>query len=606
VIGIFWFLFSRSLVNRMRRRIARLREPRYVLPFLLGIGWIVYWGSRAFGNGGMVRVMSPGGGAMGEEARAAIALAGTLFLFAWTALLWLIPTKRAALEFTPAEIHFLFTAPITRRQIVHYKLIKAQIGILFGAFVTAFLWGRMWSIGGWRRLAGFWLLYALLHLHALGAGFVRTGLIEQGVSGLRRRVVPIALLLVFVALAVVGLRAAWPSLVVAWNGMWVGPPGDPDLSTSGAREFLRIVVTLGTTGVLGALLWPFSIMPHAVLAPDLPTFALWFGVGVLVLVLHYFWVVSAETAFEEASVEAAQKRAARVAWAREVRRRGGAVVKKARPFFWRLAPRGRPEVAIVWKNLVSMTRVVPVRAMIALVSIVFAMIAWTVGLSESRATLGVVIGLLLPQLALFFAVLGPLFVRNDLREDVFRLDALKTIPVAGHAIVWGEILAPTLVLATLEVVAIVAGMIVLAMSGTSAIGTFTRAWWISIGVSAALVLPALSLASVALQNALVLLFPAWVSVGNSRARGFEASGQRLLTLFGTVVFLSLIGLPAAVAGGVLSWLLLAPLGALCLVPGALVASAWIVVEIAIACRALGKLFDKLDPSSAGIEPREAS
>jgi hypothetical protein len=347
-------------------------------------------------------------------------------------------------------------------------------------------------------------------------------------------------------------------------------------------------------------------MPHAVLAADLKSFAFWFGSGVLLLGLHYIWVVRAETAFEEASVEAAQKRAAKVAWAREVRSRGGAVVKKAKPFFWRIAPRGRPEIAILWKNVVSMTRVVPVRAMVALVSILFAMIAWTVGLSESKATLGVVIGLLLPQLAVFLALLGPLFVRNDLREDVFRLDALKTMPVAGHAIVWGEILGPSLVLAALEVAAIVAGLLVLGMSGTKTIGSLTRVWWVSIGVSAALVLPALSLASVALQNALVLLFPAWVSVGNSRARGFEASGQRLLTLTGTVVFLTVIGLPAGLAGGVLSWALSGPLGALCLVPGALLAALWIVITIAVACRAMGKLFDKLDPSSAGIEPREAS
>ncbi len=602
MIRVFGFLFWRSLVNRTLRRFSRLREVRYLVPALVGLGYIVYMGSQVVGKGMPGRAIGVGG-VLGDEVQQGLVFIGSLFLFAWTALLWLVPSQKAALDFTPAEIHFLFTAPVTRRQIVHYKLFKAQVGILFGALVTAFLWGgRLTTFAGWTRFAGFWLLYALLHLHSLGAGFVRTDLIEHGVSGLKRRLVPLAVLTVFVVLAFVGVRDGWPQIAAAWSGVFVG---DGDISGAGAANFLRVVTEVGTSGLLGILLWPFSIMPRTVMAQDLSTFALWFGTGVLLLALHYIWVVRSDTAFEEASVEAAQRKSVRVARAREIGRRGGTLVKSAKPFAWKLAPTGRPEIAIVWKNLIGVTRVVPVRGIIALVSIVFAMIVWTVGREESRGTIGLVIGLLLPQLAVFFAVLGPLFVRNDLREDVFRLDALKTIPIAGHAVVWGEILAPALVLALLEVAAIAAGLFVLLISGTYEIGRYPPAWWTSIGVSAAVLLPALSLASVALQNALVLLFPAWVSVGNSRARGFEASGQRILTLVGTVVFLAVIALPAGIAGGLLSWLLATPWGPWCLIPGAVLAALWIVAEIAVLCRALGKIYDRLDPSTAGIEPREA-
>jgi hypothetical protein len=601
LIRIFGFLFWRSLVNRAKRRVARLREPRYLVPSLLGLGWIVYWGSRAFRHGG------PGvfftGGAMDDVIRQGIAFLGSVFLFVWTALLWLVPSQRAALEFSQPEIHFLFTAPVTRRQIVHYKLLKAQFGILFGALVTAFLWGaRLATFEGWARLAGFWLLYALLHLHALGAGFVRTDLIEHGVSGLRRRLVPLALVLVFVAGLAIGLRDAWPALVAGWQGMFAG--NDGDLTTAGVRGFLTVLTRLGTTGVLGFMLWPFSVMPHAVMARDAAAFAAWFAAGIALLVLHYVWVVRSDTAFEEASVEAAQRRASRIQRRRESIARGGVPLRAARPFPWKLSSSGRPEIALAWKNLIGMTRVVPVRALIAMSSILIAMIAWTVGLNDSGGTMGVIIGLLLAQLAVFFAMLGPLFVRNDLREDVFRLDALKTIPIPGHAVVWGEILAPTAVLATLELAALGIGLGTLVASGARDLGPMPQPWWIATGVAAMLVLPALTLASVALQNALVLMFPAWVSVGNSRARGFEASGQRLLTLFGTFVFLAFVALPAAIAGGILSWLLAGPWGAFALVPGALLCAGWIVVEIALGCRALGKLYDKLDPSTAGIEPRE--
>ena len=109
------------------------------------------------------------------------------------------------------------------------------------------------------------------------------------------------------------------------------------------------------------------------------------------------------------------------------------------------------------------------------------------------------------------------------------------------------------------------------------------------------------LAQVTLQNAIVLLFPAWVELGNSRARGFEASGQRILTLFGSAIALGITVLPALLAGGLLTFLLAGPFGATALVLGAAVAAAWIVAEVAVAIRMLGKVLDRLDPSTAGIE-----
>jgi len=38
--------------------------------------------------------------------------------------------------------------------------------------------------------------------------------------------------------------------------------------------------------------------------------------------------------------------------------------------------------------------------------------------------------------------------------------------------------------------------------------------------------------------------------------------------------------------------------------GALIAAAWMVAEVAFACRLLGRVLDRLDPSTAGIEAQE--
>jgi hypothetical protein len=541
----------------------------------------------------------------GDGVRDALALFGALLLFAWTVILWLVPTGKVALEFTPAEIHFLFPAPVTRREIVHYKLFRAQVGILFGALITSFFWGRgLLHVDGMARLAGFWLLYATLHLHTLGAGFMRTDLIEQGVPGLRRRLVPLAVLTLFLLGAVIGGGQAWPTLSAAAAGI---TGDDGKFTREGLVAFFVAVGRVGTSGFLGAFLAPFAVFPHIVLAHGAGEFARWFAWGVAILLLHYLWVIRSDTAFEEASVEAAQKRASRVSATRESSRRGGRLPGSVRPFPWRLAPTGRPGVAIVWKNLVSLSRVKPLRALFVAGAFMAAVFGWTVNQSDGGAPWALIIAVLLVFLALFAALFGPIFVRNDLREDLFHVDAVKTFPLSGRGVVRGELLAPWLVLAGLQVLVLSGALAAFASAGVGSLRQLgveeppEFAWCLAGYGGALIVLPAVTLAQIALQNALVLVFPAWFALGNGRARGFEASGQRMLTLFGSAAVLGVCTLPALLSGGVAAWLLAGPIGAAAPVVGAVIAAAWIYAEVALATSYLGRVLDRLDPSNAGIE-----
>jgi ABC-2 type transport system permease protein len=607
VIDVFGFLTTRSLRNRLTRRLRRLREPRYLIPTALNVLWLVFWVSNSFLRGGR---RPPGlwNAFSGVEVIDAIAFVGGILMFLWAAILWLVPSQGAALDFTPAEIHFLFTAPLTRRQIVHYKLLRAQLGILFGAVVTSMFWGRgLFHPEGLARLAGFWLIYATLHLHTLGAGFVRTNLIEQGVTGLRRRIVPLVVVLSIVLGLVVGAVQAWPSLVQAAAGI-AGPDGE--WSRRGFAAFLVRVGQIGTTGLLGIALTPFTVFPHIVLARDPAEFGRWFASGVAILLVHYLWVIRADASFEEASVEAAQKKMARHAVARDSARRGGRVPATARPFPWRLGPSGHPAVAILWKNVISLVRVTPVRALFVLAVFLLAAVGWSTGMNQGGAPWVLVAAFLLVLVAMFSALFGPLFVRNDLREDLFHVDAVKTFPLSGVSIVWGELLAPWSVLAALQCLLLLLAMGALAFTGESGLLRLgledipAVGWVFASFLAGMLVLPAVTLAQVALQNAIVLLFPAWVALGNSRARGFEASGQRMLTMFGSAVALGVCTLPAALTGGLVTWLLAAPLGATALFLGGVVAAAWILAEVAVAARFMGGVLERLDPSTAGIEAQE--
>ena len=76
--------------------------------------------------------------------------------------------------------------------------------------------------------------------------------------------------------------------------------------------------------------------------------------------LHYIWVVRSDTAFEEAAAAVSLQRAQALS-----ERRAGRPVRRRRreitPPLFRLAPQGWPAGAILWKNLVAVTRTQRVR-----------------------------------------------------------------------------------------------------------------------------------------------------------------------------------------------------------------------------------------------------
>src|SRR5205085_7964459 len=101
-------------------------------------------------------------------------------------LAWMVPHQRAALAFTEAEVAFLFPAPVTRRGLIHFKLLRSQTAILFTTVLLTLVANRF---GGraWIHAAGWWVILSTLNLHFLGSSFARTLLLERGISNWRRR-----------------------------------------------------------------------------------------------------------------------------------------------------------------------------------------------------------------------------------------------------------------------------------------------------------------------------------------------------------------------------------------------------------------------------------
>ena len=64
--------------------------------------------------------------------------------------------------------------------------------------------------------------------------------------------------------------------------------------------------------------------------------------------------------------------------------------------------------------------------------------------------------------------------------------------------------------------------------------------------SAQAALLVLNAASVTIQNAAALLFPAWVQIGQAKAGGVEVLGQTILTTLASVIALAIALLPPGI------------------------------------------------------------
>jgi hypothetical protein len=565
VIGAFAYLLTRSLGNRLRRQARRLRQPRYFVALALGIAylWLVLIQQRP---------TSPAAGAGRSEW---VELGGAIGLVVAVAWGWIFAIERRVLAFSPAEVTFLFSAPVTRRQLIHFKLLRSQLVVLFNTFLWTLLLSReRFGASGWLRALSLWVLLTTLALHRLGASFVLSTLAQHGRAGARRRVVSLTVLLA--VLAAIGWTAldARLQLTAAWH--------------EGLESFLRAIVDALRGPVPSALLAPFRLMMAPLAAPTASAWLAAIGPALAILVAHYVWVVRSDAAYEEAAVEEALRRARRAETRSRTRRRSD---PRAAPFY-RLPAVGSPAGAILWKNLTAVARTGRPRA----IALVLAAVGVLLGALSFRAGghLAEIVGWFAALWAGFLLVVGPQWVRSDLRGDLPKLDLLRTYPLPGRSIVAAEVGASTLVLTALQLGVLTVAY--LAFLGNRAmVPALPERTAILAG--AVLLLPAVNLLGMLIQNGAAVLFPAWVQLGTNRPGGVEALGQNLLAIIANLLVLSAaLIVPAAAAAG-LVWVLRPALGSWALGPAAMAALLLIAAEAMLTVRWLGVVFERTDPAA---------
>jgi len=573
MIGAFFYLTVCSIKNRLRMRFRRLKQPRYLLGSIVGILYFYF-----FVFGGRSRMSGRPGGvqALGQlitRYSDHVLVIGTGFLFLITALAWLWPSTQTGLAFTRSEVQFLFPAPLTRMQLLNYKLLRTQLAALFGSFfVTIFIRPGSFATNS-HFMVGVWLVMSTMSLHLVGVSLTRSSLGRHGRAGISRQRIPLIVAgLLMVAIGSSVMRA-WPGLSTAVN----------------VTEVMSQLRSLISTGIGAVVFWPFRSLARVPLAMSTSAFLWALPAAVAVLALNYVWVLRADTAFEEASADAAEKRAISRPGVRRP------VVRKNTATPFKLALTGPPETAIVWKNLILIGRYASLKTLLRLLPM---MVILSIFLTRSdRRGLTEIIAGLCFIFAAVTVLMGPQMTRNDLRHDLGNLAILKTWPIRGAALLRGEVLAAASILSGLAwlfifMCALLSGSI--HTRGTAAAMILDR---VSYAAAALMLAPPLILAQLLIQNAIAVMFPAWITVGRSRAGGVDAIGQRMIMLFGSLLAVGLALFPAlVVASAVAGPIYLVTKTVPVVLPAAvtavvMLAEAWAATEV------LGKLLDRTDVAS---------
>jgi hypothetical protein len=625
------YLMVRTVRGRIVRAIKLLRQPKYLVGVIVFVAWMVFWVGSAF-----VRPFDEDRGdiqftnaellfeTMGDAIPALQMLVALLFALLMS-LWWLVPWSRMALNLTEAEIHMLTPMPLKRRHLIQYATLKSQPGILFGCLMmTIFLgYGGPPARAGW--FAAFWVTLTIWDLHAKGRALwlEKQKELPPG-RAWRNRLLLVGGIVVYWIV----LGTALNALVTDMVAQWPAPDREVLDFSDGAEwvvgDFRRMLVLYGErvqTGLIGWLLAPFRWItaPLFVSAPGAGTWLRATGVimPLLLLVAQNEWVVRSQAKFEEAALaharrEANKKGAGARYWKTSLRRR------RRVPF--RLTPHGPPELAVLWKNSLIVTRFSYRNLATFGLLLIAVAIAIPIAFPFFRPAPFIIMSIALMTL-LISPFTGSQNYRNDLRSDLLRLEMVRPWPIEGWKLFAAESLSPAVFafMTALLAAALVMAMDIYLMVNPAEISDYRLT---PEGLSATLraprpllmpllllaVLPmlaAITCLSTTLQNLLVLLFPGWVQLGNDRQQGAAAFGQNMLMFFGLGLVSLLCLLPAGLIVALIVaaqlWIFDVPLVEWEFPVLGIIAATPVFTIVALIVRAGGRVWNRLDPSREILE-----
>jgi len=428
-----------------------------------------------------------------------------------------------ALYFTPAEVDFLFAAPVERRELLVYNLVsRLAIQLLSGLWAALFVVRHLPSVAGGVAgvLLGFVFAYVTAQLAAV-AGTALLGWLPPAA----RRVLPWALVAAGVAL--LGVAAGAPG---AGPGVGLGA-----LARSAPVRALSLVAR-----------------PYAELmaAGSVAAGVGWAAVSLGVIAAEVRLMMLFDAAYAERSLVVSRRTHQRL----ERLRTGGTALSAAAPSRLRIRPPPLPFLGpaapLARRQLAELAR----NPRAVLVPLGLAGL-WMAGIAAAARDDAGVAGVLVAAVCVVLPVMFSPHIPFDFRRDLDRVAFLRSLPLSPLAVAAGEVFTVALVFVLFDYATIGVG---------AATGALTPGW----AAALALGVPPLVWAVVSLDNAMFLLMPYRVgAAGEENVQFFGKamlgmlvkmavlavlSGVGLLAMWGV----SLTGLPLA-AGLAGAWLVLA-------------------------------------------------
>jgi len=596
----------RLLLDSVRGRLLRgarlVRQPRYLVGLLVFLLWLGIWlGPNALGT---VSRGARAGIGLPPDALRLIQLGVAVLLAAGVTMMWMLPKGSLSLGLSPAEIELLSSAPIRRRELIQYAIVKNQTGILFGAAIMTLVMGSGGPASRLLWFVTFWLILTNGDLHGKGRTLVWA----------RLRELPRTRARALVAAGIVVGVSYWTVLIVSLllpvRRLVAEVPGA--IEGGMARDLMARAATDLSHGVhrwlLAPLLW--------LLEPGLATLGAGSGVvavggclvfGLALALAQNEWVVRSQFKFEESALEHARRESAK----KDPRSRYRRISRGRRtqvPFD--LSPRGAPGLGLLWKNLLQVRR-----GSIARNLGIGALLAVAVGVVPTLAGSPAWVPRTLVGIGFAFLIMAgwvmPLQARNDLRSDLLRLEVIRPWPVPGWQVFGWEVLGPAIE-GTLTAVVAVCLIVSADLATRIREGVGAPAAPLSgMGLEGATAVPLLVLGLLPVVvtlafltatwvNLVVLYMPGWVSLGPHKAKGAAAFGHNILLSLGLLLSHSVVlAVGALLVGLVLVGQIVAlrlPLAAWELPFLGVLAALPVAAAAALGVRVGGALWERLDAS----------
>jgi hypothetical protein len=519
-----WLLIGMQLRGWIRYFLRGLLTLRGALLAILGGTFFTLWLlSVAFAN------KSKGAGDP-----ALVPLYGPSLLLFYCILNVLMSSSERGIYFTPAEVNFLFPAPLGRRALLGYKIASSVIiGLPSCLVLSAISYG--YSRSFLNAFLGMVLIVMFMQLFSMALNLLAVTVGARLFTRGR----------MLLGVAVIVLAA-----ILLWR---VGGPENGEI----VRWLQQVDRTPEWRTLTEPLTWFFRTFSARRVWPDLIKYA---SLGLLVNGALLGIVFALDAQYMEAAAAASARIYERI---RRVRAGSSAAPTPSR---FRIALPMPPALGgigtLCWRQLTTTLRM-PARLVI-----VFAMFVAVLGATQAMnppggaaAPMAVWAGVWVLLMAVFLSAMLPF----DFRGDVERIPLLKTLPIPPWRMALGQVLAPVLIVTVLQWFVLT----LLYFSGLVNDERVHGSWLWQPG----LILLACGLFALpvngllfALENLLFLLFPTRLTANNPA--DFQALGRNVLfmlaklTVLGVVfVIASMVGIDVGaffpILGLVMVWLTLA-------------------------------------------------